>query len=218
MVDLDPQLTAVNWNQRRSSRDPVVAVLACSVSRVGAELERVAGLGADVVYLDTPPRAWVGADNAALAAAKLADLVLLPCRPSILDLEATVTTMQRLQAVTAAPVVVALNQVPARGRDADEAAEALTGQRVEVCPVRIGAPAVFAPASFRRGTPALRLGGGRRVGAAGALIMAAVTIVANGHADDRAADGNSRNIYTRGAPRVSVGCRGFQGRSRVTPR
>ena len=144
VVDLDPQLTAANWSQRRSSQDPVVAVMACSVSRVGAELERVAGLGADVVYLDTPPRAWVGADNAALAAAKLADLVLLPCRPSILDLEATITTMQRLQAVTAAPVVVVLNQVPARGRDADEAEAALAGRGVTVAPVRIGARIVFA--------------------------------------------------------------------------
>ena len=36
VVDLDPQLTAVNWSQRRSSRDPVVAVMACAVSRVGA--------------------------------------------------------------------------------------------------------------------------------------------------------------------------------------
>ena len=144
VVDLDPQLTAVNWSQRRSSRDPVVAVLACAVSQVGAELERVAGLGADVVLIDTPPRAWVGADNAALAAAKLSDLVLLPCRPSILDLEATVTTMQRLQAVTAAPVVVVLNQVPARGRDADEAEAALAGRGVTVAPVRIGARIVFA--------------------------------------------------------------------------
>ena len=144
VVDLDPQLTAVNWSQRRSSRDPVVAVLACSVSRVGAELERVAGLGADVVIIDTPPRAWVGADNAALAAAKLADLVLLPCRPSVLDLEATVTTHSRLQAVTAAPVVVVLNQVPARGRDADEAEAALAGRGVTVAPVRIGARIVFA--------------------------------------------------------------------------
>ena len=144
VVDLDPQLTAVNWSQRRSSQDPVVAVMACSVSRVGAELERVAGLGADVVYLDTPPRAWVGADNAALAAARVADLVLLPCRPSILDLEATVTTMQRLQAVTAAPVVVVLNACPARGRDADEAAEALASRGVTVAPVRIGQRIVFA--------------------------------------------------------------------------
>ena len=144
VVDLDPQLTAVNWSQRRSSQDPVVAVLACAVSRVGAELERVAGLGADVAIIDTPPRAWVGADNAALAAAKLADLVLLPCRPSILDLEATVTTMRRLQAITAAPVVVILNQIPARGRDADDAEEALSGQRIEVCPVRIGQRIVLA--------------------------------------------------------------------------
>ena len=78
VVDLDPQLTAVNWSQRRSSRDPVVAVLACAVSQVGAELERVAGLGADVVLIDTPPRAWVGADNAALAAAAVNRR--LPCR------------------------------------------------------------------------------------------------------------------------------------------
>ena len=73
-------------------------------------------------------------------------------------------------------------------------------------------------ASFRRGTPALRLGGGRRVGAAGALVMAAVTIVADGHADDRAADGNSRNICTQGAPRVSVGCRGFSSRTTTSAR
>ena len=144
VVDLDPQLTAVNWSQRRSSRDPVVAVLACSVSRVGAELERVAGLGANVAIIDTPPRAWVGADNAALAAAKLADLVLLPARPAIVDLEATITTAQRIGAVTAAPVVVVLNACPSRGRDADEAAEALAGQRIEVCPVRVGQRIVFA--------------------------------------------------------------------------
>ena len=81
VADLDPQLTAVNWSQRRSSPEPVV--LACSVSRVGAELERVAGLGADVAIIDTPPRAWVGADNAALAAAKLADCFgRAPGRPS----------------------------------------------------------------------------------------------------------------------------------------
>ena len=101
VVDLDPQLTAVNWSQRRSSRDPVV-------SRLGAELERVAGRGADVVLIDTPPRAWVGADNAALAAARVADLVLLPCRPSVLDVEAVADTAARVRAVTAAPVVVLL--------------------------------------------------------------------------------------------------------------
>ena len=41
---------------------------------------------------------------------------------------------QRLQAITAAPVVVILNQIPARGRDADDAEEALCRSwRIEVC-------------------------------------------------------------------------------------
>ena len=80
-------------------------------------------------------------------------------------------------------------------------------------------PCVRSPsAPFRRGTPALRLGGGRRVGAAGALVMAAITIVADGHADDRAADGNSRNICTQGARRVSVGCRGCSSRTTTSAR
>ena len=57
---------------------------------------------------------------------------------------ATITTAQRLQEVTAAPVVVVLNQVPARGRDADEAEAALAGRGVTVAPVRIGARIVFA--------------------------------------------------------------------------
>ena len=142
VLDLDPQLTAVRWHQRRNSPEPVV--LGRAVSQVAAELEMVAGHGADVVLIDTPPRAWVGADNAALAAAKLADLVLLPARPAIVDLEATITTAQRIGAVTAAPVVVVLNACPPRGRDADEAAEALAGQGIRVCPVRVGQRIVFA--------------------------------------------------------------------------
>ena len=54
--------------------------------------------------------------------------------------------MQRLQAVTTAPVVVVvvLNACPARGRDADEAAEALAGRGVTVAPVRIGQRIVLA--------------------------------------------------------------------------
>ena len=66
VIDLDPQLPAVNWSQRRSSPEP--AVIGRAVSQLGAELERVAGLGADVVLIDTPPR-WAGADTAARQAA-----------------------------------------------------------------------------------------------------------------------------------------------------
>ena len=75
VVDLDPQLTAVNWGQRRSSPEP--AVLGRAVSQVGAELERLAGFGCDVALIDTPPR-WAGADAAARQAASAADLMVVP--------------------------------------------------------------------------------------------------------------------------------------------
>ena len=142
LLDADPQLSAVRWSERRSSSEPVV--LGRAVSQLAAEMERIAGFGADVAIVDTPPRAWVGADNAALVAAKLADVVLVPCRPSILDIESTAVSVQRLQAATAAPVVVVLNGCAHRGREADEAAEALGGLGAQVCPARIGQRVLFA--------------------------------------------------------------------------
>ena len=142
LLDADPQLSAVRWSERRSSSEPVV--LGRAVSQLAAEMERIAGFGADVAIVDTPPRAWVGADNAALVAAKLADVVLVPCRPSILDIESTAVSVQRLQAATAAPVVVVLNGCAHRGREADEAAEVLGGLGAQVCPARIGQRVLFA--------------------------------------------------------------------------
>ena len=66
-----------------------------------------------------------GADNrsahtrAAQAAARVADLVLLPCRPSVLDVEAVADTAARVRAITKAPVVVLLTACAPRGQDAD---------------------------------------------------------------------------------------------------
>ena len=99
VLDLDPQQSAAKWGDRRAAPEPVV--LAVAPSRLPLELERVVGAGADVAYLDTPPRA--GSDNAAQAAARVADLVLLPCRPAILDLEAIAASVESIRSATAAP-------------------------------------------------------------------------------------------------------------------
>ena len=142
VIDTDPQMSAVRWSERRNSPAPVV--LGRAVSQIAAELEQVDRAGAHVVFVDTPPRAWVGADNAALAAAKLADVVLVPCRPSILDVESTAVSVERLRAATAAQVVVVLNGCAHRGQEADQAAEALAELGAQVCPVRIGQRVAFA--------------------------------------------------------------------------
>ena len=141
VLDLDPQGTAAGWGKRRGSPEP--AVLATAPSRLRAERARVDGAGADVVYLDTPPR-WAGADTAARVAASDADLLIVPVRPTFVDLEATIATLERIQTITTAWVVAVLNGCAARGSDADDAEQALVDRGVEVCPVRIGQRVVFA--------------------------------------------------------------------------
>ena len=80
-------------------------------------------------YLDTPPR-WAGADTAARVAASAADLMVVPVRPSFVDLEATVAALERIQAVTAARVVAVLNGCATRGSDAADAEQALVDRGV----------------------------------------------------------------------------------------
>ena len=140
MIDTDPQQSAARWGDRRAAALPVV--LTVPPSRLAAELQRCADAGTDLAIIDTPPRA--GSDNAAQVAARVADLVLLPCRPSVLDVEAVADTAARVRAVTAAPVVAVLNGCAPRGQDADQVAAALAGVDVQVAPVRIGQRIVLA--------------------------------------------------------------------------
>ena len=85
-----------------------------------------------MLFLDTAPHS----DSAALEAARRSDLVLIPCRPAILDMEAISNTL-RLVRTTKTPIAVVMNAIAAQGREADEAAEALTGFDVAVCPVHV---------------------------------------------------------------------------------
>ena len=146
VLDLDPQATCARWSDRRPERTPVV--LAVSVGRLSEELERVVDAGADVVYVDTPPR-WAGSDAAARAAARVSDTMIVPTRPSIVDLEATMDTIERIRSVSPARVIAVLNGCLSRGKDTAGAAAALAGRNVEVCPARIGQRVVIARALLR---------------------------------------------------------------------
>ena len=97
--------------------------------------------GVDLLYLDTAPHS----DSAALKVARAADLVLIPCRTAILDLEAITDTVQFL-ATTGTPALVVLNAVSPHGHDADQAADALHTLTLDVCPVRVGHRVAFARA------------------------------------------------------------------------
>ena len=89
-----------------------------------------------VARLRTAPSPSPAATTRRRRTTRATDLVLLPCRPSVLDVEAV--------ADTAAPVVAVLMACAPRGQDADQVAAALAGVDVQVAPVRIGQRIVLA--------------------------------------------------------------------------
>lgn len=90
--------------------------------------------GVDLVVIDTAPHASAGA----LAAAELAELVLVPCRPSTPDLAAIGATLE-VAALAGADAAVIINAAPPRASLALEAAEAVRETGARVAPVTLGA-------------------------------------------------------------------------------
>lgn len=137
LVDLDPQTSAAEWKDARPAEHPYV--MAVPSSRLSKTLDTARGNGADVVILDTAPHS----EGTALEAARAADLILVPCQPSIMDLRAMRKTADILNYLKK-PTFAVLNEVAPQGTVADEAAKAITAQfGMPVCPVRLGQRVAF---------------------------------------------------------------------------
>ena len=140
IVDLDPQASAAGWADSRKAETPVV--VSAQAARLAQVLATAREHGASLCIIDTAPHA----ESPALAAARAADLVLVPCRASILDLLA-VTASQTIAQLAGTPASAVLCGVPARGPLAYEAQRALEANGLSVAPVRIGHRAAFVHAA-----------------------------------------------------------------------
>lgn len=138
LLDLDQQGSASHWGDSRSADTPHVDT--AQPSRLKSVLAPVAASGAaDLVFIDTAPTAQADA----LEAARAADLVVIPCQPSILDIRAIQHTIDILRLAGKTGVVV-LNLVkPQEQGLAEEAREAITGLGIEVLKQTIGARVAF---------------------------------------------------------------------------
>ena len=136
LIDLDPQASAANWSDSREEATP--SVISAQANRLPHCLEEVKKAGTRLVIIDTAPHS----ESAALAAARAADLVLIPCRPAILDLRAISNTIDLVK-LAGTKAAVILNSVPPRGPLANEAAEAVAGYGVPLVPVRITQRSAF---------------------------------------------------------------------------
>lgn len=137
IVDLDPQATACNWGDRRGQDTPLI--IDAQPARLPNALEKARDGGIDFVIIDTPARS----EQSSLAAAKLADLVLIPCRPQIYDLETIPNSQEIVSLAGNKPALVILNAVPPRGSRQGQAARAIADMGLEVCHASFGNRAAF---------------------------------------------------------------------------
>ena len=140
IVDLDPQATACNWGDRRNSDTPVI--VSAQPARLPQILKSAEDMGAQFVVIDTPPRA----EQAAMSAAKAANLILIPCRPAVFDLDTVSTTLELIRHAGNSSIAGILNGVPARGSRGEQAADVIKGLEIPVCPASFGHRAAFSDA------------------------------------------------------------------------
>ena len=131
IIDLDGQANAAEWGDTREADTP--AVTSAQAARLPKILEAAKNADADLVIIDTPARS----ESPALAAAKCADLIIIPCRPAVFDLQAIRMTVDLTKLVNA-PTLVVINAAQSRGTRASEATEALKNLGLKVLPQTLG--------------------------------------------------------------------------------
>lgn len=132
IVDLDPQASAKAWHDQREDKERPV-VISAQAARLPEVLAIAAEHEAGLCIIDTAPHS----ETAALAAAKAAELVLIPCRASYIDLRAVSTSVDLVQ-LAKCPARFVLSCVRPGDRTLPDGAEAaLSVYSVPVLPVRI---------------------------------------------------------------------------------
>jgi chromosome partitioning protein len=144
IIDLDPQRSAAGWWRAREADAP--QLIEADPGALRDLLDAARDDGVDLVVIDTRPS--VEAD--AVHVATLADLLVVPTRPAILDLRAILGTLDIVKGATRRAMIV-LNACPA-SRGVGEASvtgdarRALAAFGVPVASASIGSRAVFSHA------------------------------------------------------------------------
>ena len=88
LVDVDPQSSATQWGDLRGQHYPLVTPT--HATRLVRTQDAAQSGGASRLIVDTPARMA----ETALAAARIADVLIIPCTPSGQDLGAIASTIE----------------------------------------------------------------------------------------------------------------------------
>lgn len=129
MIDLDPQGSLTDWWNEREAELPALAQT--SVARLAADIELLRQQGFKLVVIDTPP----AITPAILTVIQVAELIVIPTRPSPHDLRAVGATVELCERAHK-PLLFVVNAATANARITAEAALALS-QHGTVAPIML---------------------------------------------------------------------------------
>lgn len=115
IIDADPQGSASAWASARPASAPPIPVAPLIGRDVVGGIDAARADGFDLVIVDTPPHS----SAAAAPALGVADIVLVPVRPSVLDLAALPAALALVDAA-GRPSVLVLSAIPSRCAEAPE--------------------------------------------------------------------------------------------------
>jgi chromosome partitioning protein len=143
LIDLDPQGSATKWAEHRAGENP--AIVSCQIFMLPKMLEKAREGGADLTIIDTPGKI----EQAAVEAAKAADLALIPVRATAFDLTA-LAELRNLLAIAGDPLsYVVINAAPPQGRRHEDARAVIERlHTLKVAPVHLCQRNAYADATI----------------------------------------------------------------------
>jgi len=129
LIDIDPQGSLADWWNEREAEMPAFAQT--TVARLAADLETLRNQGFKLAVIDTPPAITLAIQSVI----QVAELIVIPTRPSPHDLRAVGATVDLCERA-GKPLVFVVNAATPKAKITYEAAVALS-QHGTVAPVTI---------------------------------------------------------------------------------
>lgn len=131
IIDTDPQASATKWSDIRGDENTPL-VTASFATRLHKVIAVAQSNGINKIFIDTPPHA----QRDAQIASEISDIIIIPCRSNLFDLQAIEDTIG-LAKIAKKPFILVFNAIHHTSPLAEDAKEALKskyGSDINICP------------------------------------------------------------------------------------